>query len=183
MTLNKGMKNFLTGGGVPMALTRLAYTTPVSVDSTQLPFHATQALRGGSSSEDTLTIDGCAPLTDDGSDTMAMEIRFLDLMGLLVRGPDGRTLYASPLTALFYRGGMNALFGMDLNVRLSALMPPERTEFLRPLLNLMAHYTLPGRMAWLRAVKAPADSLQLRTRMDQELQEMDSIIQRIQGGL
>jgi hypothetical protein len=178
------MKNFLTGGGVPRALTRLAYTTPVTVDASQLPYHAILALRGSATERpETITIQECARITDDGTDTMAMELRFLDLMGLLIRDADG-TLYASPLTSMFYRGdAVGAMFGMDLNVRMSALMPEKRTEFLRPLLNLMANYTLPGRMAWLRDVKAPADRVQLRTRLDQELQEMGAIIQQIRAGL
>lgn len=178
------MQNFLTKNPVPESLARLIYDQDVRIEPTEMAYYAYKQFLGSPAEEDGDKVNGKyfakIDIEREAFPRLVLtELEFLDRLGLVVRDPSG-TIFVSPYTMLFYRGGNAALFGKDLNLRLSTLSPPERATFFTPILQLLSEYTLPGRVQWLQAVRGQLpDSLYLVERYEREIIEMQSAIKKI----
>lgn len=177
------MQNYFTRKQVPSEFTRLAYNKTISIHPNELAYYALKHYDDADYDPDT---DDAVPYSEDNYAEIDMqphlvdELLFLEHMGLLVR--DQGKLYVSPLSAFLYTPvtGGTSFFTLDLNSTLSGMLPPARTAFVKPFLELVARYTLPGRISWLRKVRGQLpDTIHLTNRYDHETREMQELINKI----
>lgn len=178
------MYNFFTKSPVPKAIVELKYDTDVQINPSEMIYYGYHAIRNYLYGDTPLIEKNFAYIKPEETENprlVAKELDFLDHFGLITRDLSGG-FYVSPLAMIFYLGGTDAIFGLDLSLRLSTLSPAERELFFRPLLNLLTEFTLPGRQDWIWESRGDLpNSIQLVQRLESEDADIALILEKIRN--
>lgn len=175
------MYNFFTKSPVPEAMVKLKYDKEVQLEPHEMIYHGYAAIRGALPTRKEKNFAYIKPEETENPRLVVKELDFLDHFGLITGDPSGG-FYVSPLAMIFYLGGTDAIFGLDLGLRLSTLSSAEREVFFRPLLNLLTEFTLPGRQDWMWESRGILpDSIHLVQRLEQEDADIASILEKIRN--
>lgn len=178
------MYNFFTKKSVPQVMVDLKYDQDVILRPDDMIYYAYMFFDQIPYSTRPRKMKDFAyisPSVINNSGLVSTEVDFLKHFGLVFSDPSGGA-YVSPLAMIFYRGENDALFALDLGLRLSTLSSADREVFFRPLLNLLTEFTLPGRREWMwHALGVLPDSIHLTQRYEQEDIDIVSILEKIRN--